>query len=331
MYSPGGSGLLAEGYILLILSFGLIVLRGYVRLYITARNGQGWRWDDTTIVIAWIFYLVEIVILHIKVDFGAGRHVYDIPHADIMTPRIRTCNIFYEINCVIVTLITKISISMYILRIRDDKQLRRLLWTLMALMTMATIATIGVLGSTCIPMRKLWEPNIPGKCLDLKTIYNVAYVQSAFTIVIDLGLSLVPVYILWDIKIARPKKIFICTLTSLGLIATVSNAIWNAFTETLASRDFTYNQIAVTVAATLEMGAGIIAACIPTCVGILRINRLKTQHSTGHLHSSRVRLHGSRSIGVSTPTPLATNKTYDTLKDDDATDMVPLSYVSSKD
>jgi hypothetical protein len=54
MYSSAASGILAEAYILLVLSFVLIIVRAYVRLRITAKNAQGWKWDDTTIVIAWV-------------------------------------------------------------------------------------------------------------------------------------------------------------------------------------------------------------------------------------------------------------------------------------
>jgi hypothetical protein len=54
MYSPAASGILAEAYSLLVLSFVLIVVRAYVRLRVTAKNAQGWKWDDTTIVIAWV-------------------------------------------------------------------------------------------------------------------------------------------------------------------------------------------------------------------------------------------------------------------------------------
>ena len=142
-------------------------------------------------------------------------------------------------NCVIVTMVTKISIALYILRIRDDRKLRVMMWVLMTLMSMATIATIAVLGSACTPLKKMWKPHTPGKCLDLAALYNVAYVQSALTIVTDLCLSLVPVYILWSIKIATPKKIYVCSLFSLGLIATVSNAMRNAYTHTLTAEDFT--------------------------------------------------------------------------------------------
>jgi hypothetical protein len=247
-------------------------------------------------------------------------------------------------DCVVVTMITKISISIYLLRIRDDKSLRWILWVMMTLMSMATITTIAVLGSTCAPLKKVWEPHTPGRCLDLAALYNVAYVQSALTIVIDLGLSLVPIYILWKIRIATSKKIYLCSLFSLGLIATISNAMRNAYTHTLTAKDFTCkcpalptftalddktdhgvdDQVPVTVIAYLEMGIGIIAACIPTCVGIFRYKKRNTQRST-HYSASTGNPKGSKGTGSRDPYALSTIQDYNTLKSEDDVDLYPLT------
>jgi hypothetical protein len=113
-------------------------------------------------------------------------------------------------------MITKISISIYILQIRDDKLLQWILWIMMTLMSTGTIATIAVLGSSCAPLKKMWEHHTPGRFLDLAALYNVAYVQSALTIVTDLGLSFVPIYILRNLRIATSRKIYVCSLFSLG-------------------------------------------------------------------------------------------------------------------
>lgn len=148
-------------------------------------------------------------------------------------------NTFFQIANVLCTLLTKISISFYILRIKSDRSLRILLWILMVLMSLATVAVIAVLSISCIPLRALWTPSLQpdAKCLPLRTVYNVAYVHSGFTIVIDLFLTLSPVVILWNVRIKTEKKIRICVLMSLGLVATISNALRNAFQSGLTSKD----------------------------------------------------------------------------------------------
>lgn len=109
----------------------------------------------------------------------------------------------------------------------------------MVFMSLASLAVIIVLSLSCVPLAALWTPSLRphAKCLALKTEYNVAYVQSGFTIITDLLLTISPIVILWNVKIKTGKKIRICILMSLGLIATISNALRNAFQSGLTSKD----------------------------------------------------------------------------------------------
>ena len=142
---------------------------------------------------------------------------------------------------VLCTLVTKVSISIYILRIKNDRLLRTLLQSLMAFMSLATLAVIIVLSISCVPLKALWTPSIQGeaKCLPLKSVYTVAYVQSGFTIVTDLCLTISPIVVLWNVRIKTWAKVRICLLMSLGLIATISNALRNAFQPALTGDDYT--------------------------------------------------------------------------------------------
>lgn len=142
---------------------------------------------------------------------------------------------------VLCILVTKLSISIYILRIKNDRILRTLLQVLMAFMSFATLASIVVLSIACIPMKALWTPGIreEATCLPLKSVYTVAYVQSGFTIVTDLCLTISPIVVLWNVRIKPRAKVRICCLMSLGLIATISNALRNAFQPALTGGDYT--------------------------------------------------------------------------------------------
>lgn len=107
----------------------------------------------------------------------------------------------------------------------------------MLFMTLATTGAAVILAVSCIPLEKQWNKDVPGTCLFPKTAYSVAYVQSGFTIVIDLCLTSAPVIILWDVKINRGRKTLICGLMSLGLVATVSNALRNCYQGGLTAPD----------------------------------------------------------------------------------------------
>lgn len=140
---------------------------------------------------------------------------------------------------VIGALTTKISIGIFILRIRNNKKLRIVLWTMITLLALSTFAVVVDLSVSCIPLRKLWEPTIPGTCSSLATAYTISYVQSGFAIVTDFLLTISPIVILWNVKIDKRRKWAICGLMSLGLIATISNALRNVYIPVLSASDIT--------------------------------------------------------------------------------------------
>ncbi|KAB8215447.1 hypothetical protein BDV33DRAFT_227577 [Aspergillus novoparasiticus] len=203
------AGLLAEYYTLTVIALALVLLRAWVFLRLT-RTGAG-----TT-------------------------HV---------SPPILKVNVIYQMINVICALVTKYSISLYILRIRNSRAVRWILAWLMLFMTLATI--------------EIADKDVPGTCLPPKSVYSVAYVQSGFTIVIDRCLTSAPVITLWDVKIKRGRKTLICGLMSLGLVATVSNALRNAYQGGLTAPDMSYAITNVAIVSILEGGTGVIAASEP--------------------------------------------------------------------
>jgi hypothetical protein len=180
-----------------------------------------------------------VVLIQIEANLGLGQHLYNLSDAESKELDIIKYNTFFQMVNVLCTLFTKLSISAYILRIKDSKKMRWILGILMGFMTLATLAVIIVLSVSCMPLKKLWNPSVPGTCLDLTTVYYVAYVQSGFTIIIDLCLTAAPIVILWNVKIQRGRKSLICCLMGLGLVATISNALRNDFQTELTSSDMT--------------------------------------------------------------------------------------------
>ncbi|KAE8386661.1 hypothetical protein BDV23DRAFT_196287 [Aspergillus alliaceus] len=278
------AGLLAEYYILAVIALALVALRAWVRLHLT----KNWGWDDTCIVIAWMALLAGLVTIQLECNLGMGRHVIYLkdPVRDVL--QMVKINTMYQMINVICALVTKYSISLYILRIRSNRAIRWALAWLMFFMTLATIGAVVILAVACIPLYKLWTPEAPGICLPPKSVYGVAYIHSGFTIVVDLCLTSAPVIILWDVKIKRGRKTLICGLLSLGLIATISNALRNVYTESLTAPDMPYAITNIAIVSILEVNIGIIAACIPACVPAFRPKKEKPAPVTNSFHDAKV-------------------------------------------
>ena len=69
---------------------------------------------------------------------------------------------------------------------------------------------------TCIPRAKIWNPELPGKCIN----YSEAVVTSTsgYNIACDVAILMLPVKSVWGMRISLRKKIPIILLFSTGLI-----------------------------------------------------------------------------------------------------------------
>ncbi|KAE8353211.1 hypothetical protein BDV28DRAFT_148276 [Aspergillus coremiiformis] len=260
------AGILALYYALTAIAVLLVLLRAWVRLHLT----KNWGWDDTFIVIALAALLTGLVVIQLQANVGLGRHVIYLENPKQGFLEILKYSMIYQIVNVSCAMITKYSISLYILRIRDSRALRWALAWIMLFMTLATIGAVVIIAVSCIPLEHLWNKSIPGTCLPPSKVYSVAHVQSGFTIVVDLALTSAPVIILWNVKIERGRKTLICGLMSLGLIATISNALRNAYQDGLESPDMPYDVTNAAILSIIEVGTGIIAACIPAVLPAFR-------------------------------------------------------------
>jgi len=132
----------------------------------------------------------------------------------------------------------KCSICMLILRIKNEKILCYCLYSMMVGLVLTTLLPIVVLLAECDPPKKYWKPATPGRCWPTKIrIYSI-YLQVgtsrelrahdrcnsnqevAYSVITDLVCALLPIAVLWKIKISMKTKLAVCGLMSLGLIAT---------------------------------------------------------------------------------------------------------------
>ncbi|KAE8136543.1 hypothetical protein BDV38DRAFT_271902 [Aspergillus pseudotamarii] len=248
------AGLLAEYYILTVIALIPVLLRVWVRLLLI----RNWGWDDTCIVTAWIALLAGLITIQLEANPSLGRHAIYLPSPEYTVLQILKVNTVYQMINVICALVTKYSISVYILRIRNSRSVRWILAWLMLFMTLAIIGAVVILSVSCIPLKRLWNKDVP------------AYVHSGFMIIIDLCLTSAPVIIFWAVRSKRRGKTLVCGRMSLCLAGTISHALRNCYQGGLTALDMPYAITNVAIVSILEVGTGVIAACIPACVPAFR-------------------------------------------------------------
>jgi hypothetical protein len=152
-------------------------------------------------------------------------------------------NTIYQVINVLGALFTKISIGLFILRVQNQRRFVLAVWTVLASLALMTTILVFVVLLQCIPLHRLWQPTVHGHCIATDIPLKMSYAQSAFAIISDLFLTASPVIILWNIKITLKRKIAICGLMSLGLMATIANALRNAYIPSLTQSDLTCKSI----------------------------------------------------------------------------------------
>ncbi|KAM0180783.1 hypothetical protein ACHAPF_002076 [Botrytis cinerea] len=80
-------------------------------------------------------------------------------------------------------------------------------------------------AAKCKPLKASWDPLTPGVCLEPRIIANFAYAISAETIFFDWLFALLPIPMLWDIKMSLRLKFSIMFILGLGIVASIATII----------------------------------------------------------------------------------------------------------
>lgn len=96
---------------------------------------------------------------------------------------------------------------------------RIILWGTISLTIIIGLIFWLVLLLECHPISFFWtqaDGKHTGSCLPVKTLLDVAYVYSAFTIVCDFTLGFLPIFLVWELQMNRRTKTAVGGILSLG-------------------------------------------------------------------------------------------------------------------
>ncbi|KEZ45125.1 hypothetical protein SAPIO_CDS2562 [Scedosporium apiospermum] len=245
-----GPLLIALSGVLIFFVIVTTILRMWIR---TALHTLGW--DDATMcvvtVIAIIRYGLQIVQV---VSYGNGKHRPYVDEQDyVMNNQLgwwaQIC--LFSGICVL-----KLSIMLLILRLKDSKNLKIILYCAMAGLIITNFGVIVILLAECRPVG-YWRGN--GECWEPKVrIYSI-YFTIAYSIVTDFLCSLLPLVVIWKVRIPFKTKFMAWSLMSLGLIAT-GFGIARAASLGIITNDLTWTYAIAAIWSNLEFYLGIIAA-----------------------------------------------------------------------
>jgi len=97
---------------------------------------------------------------------------------------------------------------------------KSVVYFLMALVSAFGIATSITSMALCIPNEKLWTPDLPGRCINIKAYYISA---TALNIFFDLIIFILPIPTLWTLRLPKSQRIGLVGVFGVGLIVIIAS------------------------------------------------------------------------------------------------------------
>ncbi|KAI0146367.1 hypothetical protein GGR57DRAFT_478958 [Xylariaceae sp. FL1272] len=230
-----------------------VALRLWARLGIV----KTWGWDDVLVFVSQVAVIVHLSLIAVAAPLGESERgqltaeqnkwvsIYQIP-----------ISIFY--SCGVLT--AKASFAILYLRLFPMKTLRILNKILIVFLTCQLLEEIFVVAFRCVPIAKLWRPEISGHCVDIHPFWYTGFV---FNLVVDLILFIEPIPFTLKLQMPLVKRVGLLFMMSLGLLVTAISAI-RLYYIVGFSNGRTVPLVIPTLWSATEAVALILAACIPS-------------------------------------------------------------------
>lgn len=173
-----------------------------------------------------ILGLTVAALATLSVSQGGARHLYQIAPSNILS--VLKLSWVLQPFAIMALATAKISVAFVMLRIIPSTTVwaRRVLYfAIVSSFLISAVASILPFVQ-CDPPRALWEFGVKGaKCWDPRVQNNYAIFSAGWNSFIDISLALLPIPIISKLQMRVRKKLGICGLLGLGILAGISSTI----------------------------------------------------------------------------------------------------------
>ncbi|KAJ3486784.1 hypothetical protein NLG97_g6544 [Lecanicillium saksenae] len=272
-----GGRLVGATVALLALSWITIGLRTYTRAVIM----RSFQADDWLMLIAQIIFTAMCAFILEGVRRGMGRHNAAIKSDDdkvaaLMWQAIAT------IAYILAMMFVKLSIGVFLLRLSAKKVYSTVIKISLVIVALYTMGVFFWDVFQCMPVAKQWDYRITqGRCASGQDIINAAYAISVLTVVSDWFYALLPIPMLWNVKMTKQAKVTVVLILGLGIFASVATLIRVKFLAGLTETDdLLYSATDALLWTMVEPGVAIIASSLATIRPLLRALKIRGFEST---------------------------------------------------
>ncbi|KAG6049441.1 hypothetical protein E4U39_006044 [Claviceps sp. Clav50 group G5] len=266
------SSLVITCIVMLVTSWIAVGLRAFTRVVLM----KSYQADDILMLIAQAIFTVACSIQFEGVQRGVGRHNAAFTNEDDLVAAIMWQALgvaIYILNMMFI----KLSIGVFLLRIATQKPY---IWAIRSFLVIITLWSIGLFIWNllqCTPIEKQWDFRITdGQCAGAGEVLTAAYALSVMTIVTDWFFALIPIPMLWGIKMSTQAKTTVIFILGIGIFASVATLIRFRFLTSIErTDDILFHATDASIWSLIEVGVAIIASSLATVRPLLRALRIR--------------------------------------------------------
>ncbi|XWW96736.1 hypothetical protein V2A60_004716 [Cordyceps javanica] len=272
-----GGRLVGATIALLALSWITIGLRTYTRAVIM----RSFQSDDWLMLMAQFIFTAMCAFIFEGVRRGMGRH-----NAAIETDDDRVAALMWQaiatIAYILAMMFVKLSIGVFLLRLSAKKVYSIIIKISLVIVTLYTLGVFFWDVFQCMPVAKQWDYRIvEGRCASGQDIINAAYAISVLTVVSDWFYALLPIPMLWNVKMTQQAKVTVVLILGLGIFASIATLIRVKFLAGLTEMDdLLFSATDALLWSMVEPGVAIIASSLATIRPLLRVLKIRGFEST---------------------------------------------------
>lgn len=178
------------------------------------------------------------------------------------------------------TVALKISLAIFFLRIVTVTTYRYVIYTACLTYTIYGVFYFFIAIFQCGDPTSYLLHEIEGTCISWKVLGPLAYLQASLNAVTDWVYAIMPIFLIWDLQMARSTKWSVCACLMLATLGSVASVVRIGYLSGLADKN---NYFAATtplaIWSIVESGLGIIAGSLATLKPLFQRMGMGTQKS----------------------------------------------------
>ncbi|KAH7321517.1 hypothetical protein BKA65DRAFT_568289 [Rhexocercosporidium sp. MPI-PUGE-AT-0058] len=281
----------------------MMLMRIYIKRYIVGSYGREDSYDFVTSVdelslteicdlgvclIAWFMTTAYCVSGLLMSRHGGGNHEWEVSPSELIAfqKTLYADAIIYGPAA----FLTKTTLLLIFTRVfAHARRAVLFVYVFIGIMACYYIPVLILKIRMCTPIEGLWDPSADTKCFNQQSIF---FTDAIVSVVTDVVVLLLPLPLVYTLKVSTCKKLRIAALLGAGGIATIASVCRAIFVwSPTAYDDLTVSFVRINLLGIAEVGIGITCACVPT------FNILFTRYAKEHQSAkSRSTTTGERSL-----------------------------------